>query len=386
MASLCQDCVKVSSLRKFIIKTGTVRAECEVCGARNTAAISCDDASFKAKVRSLIRYFYSETDYNPHLGGEHLETILTGENEITNHRDGWNENIYSDAIMELIDPPYEKYDEGISLFSGYTDGRQNRHLIALRRDSDERLRELKIAGFRQNHFLLDGKVKALLEPLVNRIAGELHADAALFRARIGYVASGLPMHGWFEERHYRPYEGSALGAPPPPRAAAGRMNRGGVSFLYLATTAATAVAEIRPHPGHFVSVGRFSAVRNLRVADVSSLEVTEFASSDRALDDYLLLKTVDDAFSIPVIPEERVQYHFTQLLADAFRHLGFDGAAYRSSVGSGKNYAFFDPESFSYDPHSASVVSIKNLKYETTTAKSMSEDRDYLTRPDGSFF
>jgi hypothetical protein len=385
MPHLCLNCVRSDALKKHIVEHGEPVEMCTVCSAADTKRIACDAAVFKSKFRALIRYFYSETDYNTHLGGEGLEHLLFGENQITNCSPNWNASEYEDALLEILEPAYEDFDKGISLYAGYTDGEQNMHLIALRRDYHEGLRGIRLAASRLNHFLLDAPLRALIEPLIGRGARIEHAGLALYRARIGYRARAFPFIGWMEERHYGPYETSKLGAPPPPLAGAGRMNRSGVSLLYAATDAATAVAEIRPHPGHYCSVGKFIAQGELKVADLSALQVTDFASSDKELEDFLLLRTIDDAFSIPVTPEERSEYHFPQLLADAFRHLGFDGVCYRSSVGLGTNYAFFNPGAFAYEPGSASVVRIDALAYSTSPMQLMGADDQYMTRADGTF-
>ena len=98
----------------------------------------------------------------------------------------------------------------------------------------------------------------------------------------------------------------------------------------------------------------------------------------------MLLRSVDTAFSISVIPENRAEYHFPQLLADVFRHLEYDGVGYRSAVGPGMNFVFFDPTAFSYVPRPSTVAKIEWLSYATRPLPNMSgNDGDYWTRPDG---
>ena len=275
--------------------------------------------------------------------------------------------------------------EGISLFAGYTDGVQNPLLVALKNDFDSRLRELRDQSLVRNHFLLDDEVKNLLTPHIRDLDTQFSKSSVLIRSRLGFADRAIPLMSLDDEKHYRPYSEESISAPPPPHANAGRMNRGGVSFLYLATDAETAIAEIRPHPGHFCSVGSFEAGRDIRVADLTSIDVCNYAASDRQLDEYLLLKTIDDLFSIPVTPESRTDYHLTQLLADAFRHLGFDAVCYRSSVGDGKNYVVFDPQLFNYVNRSGAVYKIKKLHYRQDKMIPMGDDDDYMTRPDGTF-
>ena len=385
MSKLCTSCINNNSLRSVIESEGTSTATCTVCGATDVAAIDCANTELRSKFRALIRYHFSEWHYNRHWGGDSIEELLFSENPITNYETDWNSDEYEGALLEIIEPAYEEYDEGISLFAGYTDGDQNPLLVALKDDFDSRLVELRDQSQVRNHFLLDDEVKTLLTPHISDLDIQFPKGSVLIRSRLGFADRAIPLMGLDDERHYRPYSASSISAPPPPVAGAGRMNRGGVSFLYLATDADTAVAEIRPHPGHFCSVGSFEASRDLRFADLTSIDVCNYAASDKQLDEYLLLKTIDDLFSIPVTPESRTDYHLTQLLADAFRHLGFDGVCYRSSVGEGKNYVVFDPRLFGYVDGSGAVYKIQGLTYRTDKMIPMGDDDGYMTRPDGSF-
>ena len=115
--------------------------------------------------------------------------------------------------------------------------------------------------------------------------------------------------------------------------------------------------------GRTVSLGAFKSERRLRIADFNAISIRDFSSSDRSLDQFLLLKSIDELFSLPVLPEEQDKYSFTQFLSDALRHLGFEGIGYRSSVGIGVNVAVFDPGAFQYVPDSAKVVRVSRLQY-----------------------
>lgn len=320
------------------------------------------------------------------MGGEGLEALFFTENPITNYNASWNADEYEDAVLELIDPAYEDYDKGISLFAGHTDGIQNMPLVALKNDIDSRLLKLRKQSLIQNHFLLDEATKAIISPSLPELEAKLNRGTVLFRSRIGFNDRATPLMGWGDERHYRPHSAESISAPPPYLASAGRMNRSGVSFLYLATEPDTAVAEIRPHPGHFCSVGSFEAQKDLRVADLSSIDVCDYSSSDKQLAEFLLLKSVDDLFSIPVTPEKHSEYLFSQLFADAFRHLGYDAVCYRSSVGVGVNYVVFNPRAFSYVAGSGKVFKVEGLSYTKEAMTLMGDDNSYMTNLDGNSF
>jgi|GEM_PF-4137259 len=76
MQYLCSNCLKDKELCKVVVSRGMNVAKCEVCGATNVAALNCDDNELKSKVRSLIRFHYSEWQYNTHLGGDGLESLF----------------------------------------------------------------------------------------------------------------------------------------------------------------------------------------------------------------------------------------------------------------------------------------------------------------------
>jgi RES domain-containing protein len=77
--------------------------------------------------------------------------------------------------------------------------------------------------------------------------------------------------------------GNEIGAPPPTIATPGRLNRSGVSFLYLSTDETTAAAEVRPHPGHRVSIAAFRSLKEIRLADFGAIDVADFSASDATL-------------------------------------------------------------------------------------------------------
>ena len=56
-----------------------------------------------------------------------------------------------------------------------------------------------------------------------------------------------------------------------------------------------------------------------------------------------MLDHIDEAFARPVTPaDDLADYAPTQIIAELFKVHGFDGIAYRSSLGPGHNIALFD--------------------------------------------
>lgn len=132
------------------------------------------------------------------------------------------------------------------------------------------------------------------------------------------------------------------------RAFEGRVNSKGIPCLYLATTQQAATCEVRPWIGSPVSVAQFETVHDLALVDCSKfhakgpviyLEEPPPLERERAA-----WINIDKAFATPVTrTDDTGEYIATQVLAELFRSLGYDGVAYKSAFGdTAYNLAIFD--------------------------------------------
>ena len=140
--------------------------------------------------------------------------------------------------------------------------------------------------------------------------------------------------------------------PRPDRASEGRANPKGIPCLYVATEKKTAVSEVRPWIGSYVSVGQFKPVRTLEIIDCSynygdpSSYLT--FGGEKTLTPEEIERTVwsniDKAFAAPIDRDDNVAaYAGTQIVAELIKSMGYDGVAYRSNFGEdGHNIALFD--------------------------------------------
>jgi RES domain-containing protein len=229
----------------------------------------------------------------------------------------------------------------------------------------------------ENYFEVQNEFEKYLARLGTAMDASLPAGTSLFRARIGVAQRFMRgFGGWTADTVFQPFIGAAIGAPPSAKATPGRLNRDGVSFLYLATDEATAAAEVRPHPGHRVSIGAFRSVRDIRLADFGAIDIADFASSDARLDIFHLGFTISREISLPVTPEDRHKYTVTQLLADIIRRQGYEGIRFPSSVASGSNVCIFQPGLFASEPDSGKVLYVKGLKYKMEKIAHLIEPTD----------
>jgi len=322
--------------------------------------------SFQHLFKSLIRYHYHEWQYNSHWGGGELESLFHSENPILQHRSTNSTDGIVDVVDAVAEKPYENYNEGISLFSGFDEfGSRNPPMPSISSETYPVLARIAQRLESENYFNIEEELTGLLEDCVRSIDVVTPVAEEFLRARIGVNDKKIPLHSSFEpEYHYRPFQDSDISAPPPLRANAGRINRSGVAYFYAATDAPTAIAEVRPYPGDLVSLGRFRTKRALRIADFSKLKIEQFSHSDKALDEFRLLHTIKVLLNKPVSPEYRSQYCITQLVADTLRQMGYDGVRFLSSVGDGHNLTVFRPELMEYIAGKGMVYQVRKLKYD----------------------
>lgn len=174
----------------------------------------------------------------------------------------------------------------------------------------------------------------------------LKSGSKLARARIG-----IEVFESEEDYAEYPLPFDKMGAPPRESAFAGRLNPNGISYLYLANNAKTAISEVRPWVGAKVSVGCFEIRKDQKLVDLtkdnldlSVLFMLDEQPSREQIEEFIWA-SINETFSRPLSHhDQRVQYVPSQYLAEVFKLNGFDGIKYRSSLNKdGLNALLFDP-------------------------------------------
>lgn len=373
--SICPDCAKHPELHALVTSDLTAGA-CGACGS-TTKQVFNPERFREARdlIRALIRLHIDEEFYNPHWGGSSVDTVLLAEdNPILNHGglDVLNDELIHRIAWDDDDGPD---GPGISLHAGHDDNYGRGLLFAIRNTPGARLNEIIRRLETENFHALEGAMGALIDALSGEIEATVDADRLWFRSRIGVAKKSRHIADHRVSRIAVPFKGDALSALPPPLANANRMNRQGVSVLYVASEIDTALAEIRPHPAQLLSIGGFRPSRRLRVANFD-VPIARFAANDDRLATFAAIYQIDTLLSTPIVPEERHRYAATQLLTDILIRRGFDGVTYRSSVGDGKNLCAFNPADFVYDDSTAMVRQVTKLEYRfSKVAMSIEETR-----------
>ena len=112
---ICNECVKHKLLKRLIKEKGKEK-NCSFCGKNNMSINISEDDDFKLLIKDLIRYYYSESDYNPNVGGDSVEGILKKENELLNFIIPKEIDCDYDDMYRNIVPNDDDYGKGVSLY------------------------------------------------------------------------------------------------------------------------------------------------------------------------------------------------------------------------------------------------------------------------------
>lgn len=360
---ICEHCLAHNELRAEVVARGVVMSTCAVCGSAGGKALPCDDDLVKRTFRALVRLHFSEWQYNTHLGGESLQQVVWQSRAIFNFGPTASEEEFESAFLTMGEDWYPNSADRIALGGGYWDGRV---LWGLRDRRDEQVSQLLRDALSRNYFEVVPAARDLLKALRPYVQRPVSAGSSFVRGRVGVKSRLVPKDpsplSQLPRFSYLPYTGKEIGAPPTNLVGSGRLNRAHVSILYVASDAETAVAELRPHPGHMVSTATFRLKRDIAVAALAAQDIRDYLDDDK-LETLRTILSVSDVLDLPVQPDQQHLYSATQLLSDAIREEGFEGVSFKSSVGPGINLACFDPSAFELVQGSEEAYEVTQLSY-----------------------
>ncbi|MFL1452880.1 RES family NAD+ phosphorylase [Marinobacter sp. GN3S48] len=334
---------------------------------------------FIKAIKALLRYYYSETEYHSTLGGDDFCHHLSMDNPILVIPDSFSDLDTEEFLLTFLE--ILNQDRDISIYTAY--GRNIYNFppkTAVSVGKSKALDEIVARLANSNYYLVEGEFEKSFHSISEHVEAILMPKTSYYRARIGSILKASNFD-WKKMRHeeefHEAYRNSEIGAPPIHLAKGGRINRPGVSYLYLSTDAETAVSEVRPHPGENVSVGEFKSTQELKIADFSQLSLTQKLFSDDGLDALELMIAIQNTLSKAVSPSMNRQYSVTQFIAEIVRKIGFDGLAFKSSVSGGKNYVVFNPETFEWVSGSGRVFRVTAVSYTTEAQQYFDTEEDY---------
>ena len=172
-----------------------------------------------------------------------------------------------------------------------------------------------------------------------RISRNLAKGTLIYRARPGYKTLG---------KAKIPYQGTEIGAPPAAIVQAGRANRARDPVLYCADQEATAVAEVRPARGFYVTVARLRTIQELQVVDLTMAPRAINPFTDTALSTSVetgaLFRDFARDLEKPLRRSDDEQTYLpSQNITQTIRLAKFDGIRYPSAMNTGgSNIVLFD--------------------------------------------
>jgi hypothetical protein len=229
-------------------------------------------------------------------------------------------------------------------------------------------------------WLFDG-IEELVGPSEPRgemanVASVLEAGAKLFRSRLCTSAATL--------QSVMSDPGSALGAPPPEFAQAGRMNALGVPVFYASFDRITCIAEVRPPLWGRVAVGEFSLLKPVRLLDFRRLEGARYSSKTLSFFDPMFTQKVEkrkftarlhELIREHVLPGEESQYLITQAMAEYLAHVrrpAFDGLMFGSAQRQGGVNVVLFPANFG----AATAPAISTASVDSKSTELLRFERD----------
>ena len=224
---------------------------------------------------------------------------------------------------------------------------------------------------KSNRYIFDPDVDdflAAVRATAKKRTQEIPADRALWRAQIGSDWEPITNENGVEySEGVYPY-GAKRMKPLKGQQSPGRVNAENINCLYLAIDQDTAIAEVRPWVGSDVSVALFKNPSPLHIVTCVNdgglriyLPDTEPPPEKR---EESVWSWINWHFSMPIGRDDNpVDYVPTQILSELFKNEGYDGVAYKSSVGPGHNLALFNLESVEFVRSELHLV--KKVVFET---------------------
>jgi hypothetical protein len=343
---ICHQCFTDTDIQRYILLNGVKGAKCNLCEGVHFA-VDATDPNLIRMVRALVRYHYPEYEYNSHWGGASGPVSLLMKNNPIFRAYQFktsDEEVYESIVDAVIGG--RDHQNEIPLYKGCDpDGARDLFAISLKTDGSHILKQLNTQLETTNYSDLYQQYLNSLAPVFAMSQSTLCRNTLLYRARIGFDVHKEKLQ--FLDSYIAkkvPYNNAGIIAPPPRIATSGRANREGVSYYYLASDEQTAVTEVRPHPGHYVTVGQFALLDDLKLVDLITCNLFEFSKSEKALETYVTIKELAEEFQKPITPDVLNRYLKSQFIADIAKNLGYDGISFNSSVANGTNLAIFNKE------------------------------------------
>jgi hypothetical protein len=198
-------------------------------------------------------------------------------------------------------------------------------------------------------------------------------DPILYRAR---------KNNYGQFKQFAPAE---MGPPETYIASAGRAQLAGVAVLYVADSAPTAIAEVKPEINEYVTTGTFriKPEKRLKVLDLTQFSNRVYFQSSGEIPSLIssLINLSRYAFSVPVHPDNPKKYYAHAYFVQMVRDLRYDGIGYESAAHhKGRCFAFFDADNFQCTR--TSLHQVKSVSIASERVKFSSLEKIHIAKKD----
>jgi len=353
----CPDCFANSWLRDYVKEKSRETGTCGTCRRRRRPLLPVCD--LVGPFANLLSYYTPLEDPYLESGGTLIE-LIQWDWEV--FRDDLVESGRAGALLESIMHTDWDDDSGefpLSAIDSYIP-RSRRWYHDTLADIWDRFCEQVIENPTDDLQLCDSGFHefVLNEDLLGRTTIYLSAGTTLYRARLGFTIG--------PDNHPQPYSGPDIGPPPIAKATPGRANKSGRAVLYCADQEQTAIAEVRPVRGEYVSIAELYTLQELRIVDLSTTPdwpnpfATEHLSYE--IEFSSLLEAFAEELAKPLRRRDDVaDYLPSQKLAEFIEQAGIDGVRYPSAMApDGTNIVLFNPLLVKIGP--SKLVEISNIR------------------------
>ena len=347
----CVECFHDSHIRATIERHGTT-GDCDFCSQKNISVINIDDTSnpIAQMIISLVE-IYSVSD-SP--DSKPLKFAL---------RDDWD--IFTagaESILALTKKLcIEAYGSDAEIFTKnvtiprLADKNFLHDFCVVRGQTWEEFSSSIKYSNRFHNRMFNAEVFASFLPMLETA---YPVGTKLYRARVCPNSSGFAI--------------DEMGAPPPDKRPAGRINPEGVGVLYLSLDAKTTLNEVRATTFDYVSIGTFNNERGFKVVNLSGIGRTSPFLYIGELEEFAANRSVFQEIAAEIAKPMRssdspLSYLPTQYIAEFIKSKNYDGVEFASTLREGgHNLAIFDEKLF--DCVKIQTVEVSQILYNTNPA------------------
>ena len=349
----CPNCFSHDWLKQRISEMSKQTAQCDYCGEEDVPVVEVDELS--GYFHNLLAMYVVADDFD---SGEPLIALIQWHWNIFNE-DEMSEDSRVELLEEIANADWDD-DDGEPML----DGRELYRPLGGPFHTTHRERWEEFCSNVREHPEEPLPFGEFFEEELCVLEVRLPIGTLMQRSRRGYN---------FNEHGDRlAFQGNDIGSPPAAKASAGRANRAGQQVLYCADEEKTAIAEVRPPRGYYVSVGSFALNREVRILDLTKErpEINPFVTETLKWEVEIesLLNAFAEEMSRPLErDEDQTHYVPCQALAEFIKNAKFDGIRYPSALNpDGHNIILFDP----------GVADFRDSKLVTITEVSLAYEED----------